>query len=46
MFPLSQSINRGGLRSAGISRFFAKPLQLHRPPSLASASSGHLLLCW
>ena len=41
MFPLSWAINRGELRSAGISRFIAKPLRLHRSPSLASASSGH-----
>ena len=44
MFLLSQSINRGSLRSAGVSRFSAKPLRLHWPPSLAPASSGLLLL--
>ncbi len=46
MFLLSQSINRGGLRSAGVSRFIAKPLRLHWPPSLAPAASGLLLLRW
>ncbi len=43
MFLLPRTINRGSLRSAGISRFFAKPLRLHWLPSLASASSGCLL---
>ena len=37
---------RGNLRSAGISRFIAKPLRLHWSPSLASASFGRLLLRW
>ena len=46
MFPLSRAINRGDLRSAGISRFIAKPLRLHWPPSLASASFGRLLSRW
>ena len=43
MFLLTRVINRGNLRSAGISRFFAKPLRSYRFPSLASASFGHLL---
>jgi len=46
MFPLSRAINRKDLRSAGISRFTAKPLRLHGSPSLASASFGRLLLRW
>jgi hypothetical protein len=46
MFPLLPVINRGDLRSAGISRFIAKPLRSYRSPSLASASFGHLLLRW
>jgi hypothetical protein len=46
MFLLSRAINRGNLRSAGISRFTAKPLRLHWSPSLASASFGRLLLRW
>ena len=45
MFLLPRVINRGDLRSAGISRFFAKPLRSYRFPSLASASFDHLLLC-
>jgi hypothetical protein len=40
MFPLLQPINRGNLRSTGISRIFAKPLRSYRFPSLASASYG------
>ena len=44
MFLLPQSINRGNFRSAGISRFIAKPLRLYQFPSLASASFGRLLL--
>ncbi len=40
MFLLPRAINRGDLRSTGISRFIAKPLRLYRFPSLASASSG------
>jgi len=43
MFLLLRVINRGNLRSAGISRFIAKPLRSYRFPSLASASFGHLL---
>jgi len=43
MFLLSRAIDRGDLRSAGISRFIAKPLRSYRSPSLASASSGRLL---
>ena len=39
MFPLLRPINRGDLRSTGISRFIAKPLRSYRSPSLASASS-------
>jgi len=46
MFLLSRVIDRGDLRSAGISRFTAKPLRLYRSPSLASASFGRLLLRW
>ena len=46
MFPLIRTINRRDLRSAGISRFIAKPLRSYRSPSLASASSGRLLLRW
>ena len=46
MFPLSRTINRGDLRSAGISRFTAKPWRLHCSPSLVSASFGRLLLRW
>jgi len=46
MFLLLRVINRGNLRSAGISHFFAKPLRLCRFPSLASAPFGHLLLRW
>jgi hypothetical protein len=46
MFLLSRAIDRGDLRSAGISRFIAKPLQSYRSPSLASASFGRLLLRW
>jgi len=46
MFLLSQLVNRGNLRSAGVSRFIAKPLRSYRFPSLASASSGRLLLRW
>ena len=46
MFPLSRAIDRGDLRSAGISRFIAKPLQSYRSPSLASASFGRLLSRW
>ncbi len=46
MFLLPRVINRGNLRSAGISRFIAKPLRSCRFPSLASASFGHLLLRW
>ena len=46
MFLLSQSINRGNLRSAVISRFSAKPLRSYRFPSLASASSDRLLSRW
>ena len=45
MFPLSRAIDRGDLRSAGISRFIAKPLRSYRSPSLASASFDRLLLC-
>jgi hypothetical protein len=40
---LSRAIDRGDLRSAGISRFIAKPLRSYRSPSLASASSDRLL---
>jgi len=39
VFPHPWAINRGDLRSAGISRFFAKPLRFHRSPSPVSASS-------
>ncbi len=46
MFLLSRAINRGDLRSAGISRFIAKPLRSYWSPSLASASFGRLLLRW
>ena len=46
MFLLSRSINRGNLRSAVVTRFIAKPLRSYRSPSLASASSGCLLLRW
>jgi hypothetical protein len=46
MFLLSRAIDRGNLRSAGISRFIARPLRSYRSPSLASASSGRLLLRW
>ena len=46
MFLLSRAIDRGDLRSAGISRFIAKPLRLHWSPSLASASFGRLLSRW
>ena len=45
MFLLPRVINRGNLRSAGISRFFAKPLRSYWFPSLASASFDRLLLC-
>ena len=46
MFLLPRSVNRGDLRSAGISRFIAIPLRFYRSPSLASASSGWRLLRW
>lgn len=46
MFLLSRAIDRGDLRSAGVSRFTAKPLQSYRSPSLAPASFGRLLLGW
>ena len=45
MFLPSRAIDRGDLRSAGISRFIAKPLRSCRSPSLASASFGRLLPC-
>ena len=44
MFLLSRAIDRGDLRSAGISRFIAKPLRSYRSPSLASGSFDRLLL--
>jgi hypothetical protein len=46
MFLLPRAIDRGDLRSAGISRFFARPLRSYRSPSLASASFGRLLSRW
>jgi hypothetical protein len=46
MFLLLRVINRGNLRSAGISRFIAKPLRSCRFPSLASASFDPLQLRW
>ena len=46
MFLLPQSTNRGDLRSAGISRFIARPLRLHRSPSLATRPSLTLFLHW
>ncbi len=46
MFLLPRSVNRGDLHSAGVSRFIAIPLRFYRSPSLASASSGCLLLRW
>lgn len=45
-FLLSRAIDRGDLRSAGVSCFIAKPLRSYRSPSLASASFGRLLSRW
>ena len=46
MFLLPRAINRWDLHSAGVSRFLPIPLRFYRSPSLASASSGRLLLRW